>query len=99
MERKAWRYRQHIPCDQTDKLGQQAAYTKAQRYREESNGQYLHHVDAEDQAAIGSCDFQCRDAGALAFQIAANAIANANPCDHQRREADKGQELACWNGR
>ena len=72
----------------------QASSGQAHYYGTQRHSENLQHIDAEDDAAVRPCDLKRRNAGALAFQIAADAVSDADPCDHQRSQPDQRQKLA-----
>ena len=72
----------------------QASSGQAQNYGTERHSENLQHIDAKDDAAVCPCDFERRNAGTLAFQIAADAVSDTDSCDHQRSQTDQRQELA-----
>ena len=94
MQVKARCDRQYVASNPANDHRHNTTYRKAGDNRTCGNGQDLKHIDAEYRPAVCARNLQCRNAGALAGEIAADAVADANARDDQGGKADKRQELA-----
>ncbi len=93
IEREAGTDGQHVAGNRPDRERRQRADDQAGKNRHRGNRQDLQAIDAQHRRAVGAEDFQRRQPRTFARQIARNAIADADPGNDQRGEADQRQEL------
>ena len=94
MQVKARCDRQNVASNPTNDRRHDTAHRKASDNRTCGNSHDLEHIDTEYCTAVGACHFQRGNACALAGEVAADAIANANACNDQRGKANQCKELA-----
>ena len=94
MQVKARCDRQNVASNPTNDRRHDTAHRKASDNRTCGNSQDLEHIDTEYCPAVGACHFQRGNACALAGEVTAHAIADADARDDQRGEANQRKELA-----
>ena len=77
-----------------DQEGRGGAERQADRDAQGGERQDLGQVDPEDEPAGGAEAFQGRDGRRLALEVAAHGVADPDPADQQRRQADQAEEHA-----
>ena len=94
MQVEARRDRKDVTSDPANNRRHDAAYRESGDDRACGNGQDLKHVDPENRSAVGACHFQRGNACALAGEVAADAITDADAGNDQGGKANERQKLA-----
>jgi hypothetical protein len=81
MQVEAWGDGQYVPSHPANNHWHDAAHRETSDNYAGGNRQDLQHIDSEYRSTVRASNFQSPNAGALAGEIAAHAIADANARD------------------